>query len=501
MPEGNSNAEEPDRGEVSRPWRHAAERGAGTLEYLGVAVVAAVIIAALLMVPMGPKMAEGVRSIVCGISAHSPWGAGGCSDDANTPQPCTIASSENSRESGLGVSVRIPKIPILKVSGEAGDGTAVMLEETSDGEYIVTVADSVYGGAGLEVGGDIEDVVALKAAVSARLNAGDGFQETFTSEEEAMEFYQAAYDHFDSGWNVIPGSTLARSFPTLDDQPPQREYQTLRLDLTGEIDAGVKRPSLTGGDDDTADGGSDGQPPSTDPEVSTEAVEIPSSWVPNIGADGGLSGEVQFMVDRGDDREDPSDNTYHYSMGYEIDGSFDVTAGRYAELVSGNDLSFDAERSRSGTYTIVTDDSGEVTGVEFETITYIGAQGEGVAEVSTIGMEISSEAEREAFRDWTMDPAAQWPDPTLEEFPRAGNPEAPRSEFVQMVYDQGAPHRNTYAVETGSDNGWWENVAGWLPWYDTSREYTEMELVDSQWAPLAQGTGPRTFEPNEGCLA
>lgn len=500
----------------SRPVRAPGagkERGAGTLEYIGVAVTAALIIAALLMVPMGPKMADGVRSIICGISSHSPWGDGGdCGgNDPNTPPRCMVASNENSRESGLGASVRVPKVPILKFSGEIGDGVAVVLEETSDGDYTVSVVDTRYGGLGAEVGGDIEDVVALKAGVSARLQAGEGFQETFSSQEEAMAYYEATYDHFDSGWNLVPGSTLARSFPTLDDSPPQREFSTFELELTGEAQASIERPSLVGGDEEeSSDGdggaqGGDGQGSQDEPggvELDTDLVEIPSSWVPSAGLEGSLSGEVQYMVDRGENMEDPSDTTYHYTMGYEMGGSFDVTAGSIAEWVTEMDLSHDAERSRSGMYTVITDHQGEVVGVEFETISYVGSNGDGVAEVSTLTMDIETEAQRRAFEDWTRDPLSSWPDPTLEELPAAGSSDAPRSEFEQMVYDQGTAGRNTYAVETGSDNGFWENAAGWLPWYDASREYTNMELVDSQWAPPTQGAGAsRTFETNEGCVA
>ncbi len=121
------------------------EAGAATLEGLGVTVVAALLVAALLMVmtPAGAWLGDHVRVALCRIVT---LGQGDCGTaapidaEAHKPdEPCVLSTSNDVRDVGVDVV-------FVTVKG----GGTIRVETMSDGTYRVSMEGS--GGAGAQIG-------------------------------------------------------------------------------------------------------------------------------------------------------------------------------------------------------------------------------------------------------------------------------------------------------------------------------------------------------------
>lgn len=133
--------------------RHGRERGAVSLEQVGLAVIAAMLVGALVLVlTQRTPVAESARQAVCTILNLGQGSCGSSSSQATRPEPtepCTVSDSRVTADH---------KIAVVVVT--LRDGREFQIERLSDGTSRVTTSD--HSGAGLEagVGGGLSVTVA-----------------------------------------------------------------------------------------------------------------------------------------------------------------------------------------------------------------------------------------------------------------------------------------------------------------------------------------------------
>lgn len=136
---------------MSRGWtRHRRERGAVSLERLGIILVSAMLVGALVVVlTQRTPVAESARQAVCTILnlGQGSCGSGGGDDAATRPEPtdpCTVANSKATTDT---------KVAIVVVT--LRDGREVQVEQLSDGTFRVTLGESGAVGAETGIGGGV----------------------------------------------------------------------------------------------------------------------------------------------------------------------------------------------------------------------------------------------------------------------------------------------------------------------------------------------------------
>lgn len=166
--------------------RHGRERGAVSLEQVGLIVVAAMLVGALVVVlTQRTPVAESARQAVCTIlnlGQGSCGSADGGEDSATRPeptQPCTVTGTSGNAHAQISVSV---------VTLE--NGRQFQIEQLSDGTYTMTVGKGEGVGVEVGVGGGMSLTVAdrtvgnqASADVGAGLSITEG--EVYHAETEA----------------------------------------------------------------------------------------------------------------------------------------------------------------------------------------------------------------------------------------------------------------------------------------------------------------------------
>ena len=129
------------------------ERGAGTLEYVGIVVLAAILVAALLLVLANFQYRERVEQALCEITS---LGQGDCgsvnaeerpAEDYIPDDECVMTAD------GQAASV---KAGVLLTGGAGGDW---LIETLADGTYRLTRGESVQGGVEVGIGFDVSATV------------------------------------------------------------------------------------------------------------------------------------------------------------------------------------------------------------------------------------------------------------------------------------------------------------------------------------------------------
>ena len=162
------------------------DRGAGTLEYLGVVAVVAVLVGALVLGFVNSHYGENLSAQLCKLT--SAVGGGSCPvppaerspEDYIPPDECVVWS--NGEDSSTGLTV------VVDVQG----GETWVIEELGDGTYRLTRARSGGVGIGVGVGFDFSATVddqtygvGATAKANVALVAGGGESYIATSEEQA----------------------------------------------------------------------------------------------------------------------------------------------------------------------------------------------------------------------------------------------------------------------------------------------------------------------------
>ena len=137
-------------GVLHRLRRNGSERGAGTLEYIGVATLIAAVFAALAVVPLAPNLSSALRDAVCKITNQ-----GSC-DYARPVVRCTTGS----RDRTVGASVTAFFV-------KAGHDDKYTLTTYGDGTAEIALADSYQLGASGTLGAKL-DIAAIAKELKAK---------------------------------------------------------------------------------------------------------------------------------------------------------------------------------------------------------------------------------------------------------------------------------------------------------------------------------------------
>jgi hypothetical protein len=199
------------------PTRRRSDRGATTVEYVGVVGMVVVLVIALIV--LAPGVADGARKVVskafCTIGA--PLGFAGCSNEdlpGYVPTDCTVSSHEGT----AGGSVAI----IAEVKGESGYKLTRIRERQDDGtikdSYVVRTKGVVGGGYEFSLGGGAEvntgsGGVSAKGSASAKIE-GDvtwGKEFTFDNQDDAQAFIDRYKDNFGEFGSDPEGAPEAES--------------------------------------------------------------------------------------------------------------------------------------------------------------------------------------------------------------------------------------------------------------------------------------------------
>jgi hypothetical protein len=170
---------------MPRTARRQGERGAATLESVGVTIVASLIVTSLLLavLPQARILRETMAYYICQVVT---FGQGGCTPpsslaEAHEPtEPCVV--SQNGVE-------RNQEIAIIVVT--TSDGRRIEIQQLSNGEYQVTVTDTTGAGAEVGVGGGlsltVNDTTVGGLAVAdagASLDIADG--QVYVTDEDGI---------------------------------------------------------------------------------------------------------------------------------------------------------------------------------------------------------------------------------------------------------------------------------------------------------------------------
>lgn len=395
--------------DLRRLWRTRGERGASTVEYVGVIVVVSIVIIATAATPWKTDLNAGIEKSICSILSHIPGGGGGACESLESPEDDlpTCMVSEETDGHGSKVDVLIFNL---------GGGVQMRVTKYSDGSAEVSLVDQWGGGVDVDAGKvKAGDYVEIDLGVGGQFTYGNGDTWVFDSWEDAEQFAQDQQDRVEAWQNKVPfiGPWLNPHEPPED---PQKTYDQFELDLHGGGDAGL---DLGGGDDkndgsgDAGDGSGDsgsgdsgsgdsgsGDDSGDSGESDGGGANIPQEIVdllPEAGGELSLGGEVIVEHDRGSDRDSASDDRRTYSI--ELNGDISGEGGVLDESIGGN-----AGAGTILSYTV--DNDGNVVGVNLTQVFQAG--GDGTTDNSAVrysaDFDLTDPAARQKFQDWIQNP-------------------------------------------------------------------------------------------------
>lgn len=166
--------------------RAVGERGAATLESVGVTIVASLIVTSLLLavLPQARILRETMAYAICQVVT---FGQGGCTPPSSSPEaheptePCVVTQNGIERNTEIG---------ILVVT--TSDGRRIEIQQLSNGDYQVTVTDTSDVGAEVGVGGGLSLTVNdttvggfAEAEAGISLDIADG--QVYVTDEDGID--------------------------------------------------------------------------------------------------------------------------------------------------------------------------------------------------------------------------------------------------------------------------------------------------------------------------
>ncbi len=310
-----------------REHRLRAETGSGSLEFVGVVILAAVLVAATVgaVASSSPGVRDTIWAKVCEITGGGCTASEAPSNEDYKPEDCELYNSE--RKVSATVDITFVRL---------GGGATVQRVEKSNGDVEITILEEGRGGAVAAAGGhggfkigDKSVGFDWEAEAAATIGLQGGETYVFDNREDADAFQryiegETAEDIVVSANPVLSGINWVKENVT-DEKPPtnngvQKDF--VRFDTT---------------------------------------VEASAAGSLGYGAGAGAEGKAMVALgvenDRGKDRDDPADDKQ--TIYYQIDWS--VAANIGLPVVKGVDMSHAA----SGVIKVTTDASGEPTQVQF----------------------------------------------------------------------------------------------------------------------------------------
>lgn len=447
----------------------AAERGAGTLEYLGAVLVAAIIAIALLATQQGPHIAAAVDRAVCSVTSMAPGGSGSCETRGDPgdfgapdfePDQCTVSTAGQSEKVDVSIAI---------IDGGGSHGVQIAEIRHSDGtvEYAVSQTGEGNIGVGIGIGGKGEGGkdkpgAELSGDLSISGSYSGGPTYTVDSLEQAQQVQQ---------------QLMGNPFADVGMEPTS-ETTTWGGTAEGSIDLGI----ALGGDDE---GGSGGQ-------------AQPGQDADQAGLSGALNGSHQYSTTVNAD----GTTVYTTSWAGEIKGEGNAMgAGGAAGTWSG-----------STSIQVTRDPDGQITQITFETVT------EGGSSLTIGGNEVGSTGalNQDTVTTHSLDVTGQNRD-IVEQWlgsQAAGENYMGLAPFSTMLWDgtqqSSDPMQNLLFQEaqiTQVSMDKWESsstIGGEIKWgvkLGASYTYTDSEgnVVDAQYAGAPTG-GQRPWHNMEVCF-
>lgn len=435
-----------------RAWTRS-ERGAGSLEYLGISVVVGVIILTLIAVPWLPQITAGFNNVICRVASNIP--GEGISCEEQTPmteedfQPRCVLSRDSSTANVNG--------SVLFIDGE--NGASMVIEERSNGDYAVTIMDDKGIGASFDLAeleaGPILDV-GVGAGAMGRYSEGETF--VFDNEDDAIAFAEETQDYVDANGSILEAGGMFHDRPGEDAQPQETRHM---VSLDGFIDGvasvgpnvggkGKKKNNDDGDSSDSSNSGdqgsdSDGSSSAGSGQEDEAEGSVSWDWLPGVAANGNVAGEALYEVDHGEDLDDPSDDTT--AITFEVEGGGNASANAFSAGDS-------TERSGNAAMTVEVDSNGEITGLKFQTTgvtTDTDYDSDAESTTWTTEVPVETESDRETVETWLMEGGTLPPaDGVREQPPQDGSSQ---SEFEDLVYNSGITSSQTHSIT--SDGGGW----------------------------------------------
>lgn len=424
----------------------ARQSGQGTIEYIGIAVIAAIIIAGIVAAPMAPNMTSGLEKIICGVLKNTPFdGPAVCSPPK--PPKCIVAtdSARNGSEAG-------PKI----VNFKSGQGYKVTYYADGSADLVETDDFSLEGVYGFK-SGKLKGK-GLNAAITASGGYANGSKTHFSPDEmkELDAAIARAEDRANSGHQYVPGGQIFH-------------------DKSGEPDATSNEFNLTLGAEGKFSLEKHAEGKAGD-KAKKDKTGTPGA---DFEAGGGVEfgGKAQHEHDRGSNKEDPSDDTHKYTYGASIDGELLAGGKLKAKDVAELKASVGGNLGAESLVSYKTDADGNITNITFTTATEHGGQnkletqigkkqkddynndltksngpsGKGTdstMNVTTTSIDIDTPEKREIaeqFRNNPFDPMVY----LMSAFPQAGDLAGEDlSPMAQLMREDSYVRRNTYDVKS-----------------------------------------------------
>lgn len=321
----------------------ARQSGQGTIEYIGIAVIAAIIIAGIVAAPLAPNMTSGLEKIICGVLKNSPFGGKGVCSPPEPPKCITATdSARNGSEAGIKV-----------VNFKSGQGYKVTYYSDGSADLVETDDYTLEGAFGLKnakLKGN-----GLNAAITASGGYANGSKRHFSRDEmkELDAAIAQAEDRANSGHQYVPGGQIFNG----KSGEPDATSTEFNLSLGAEGKFSLEKLAQGRAGDNAKKEGTGA--PGTDFEAGG-GIEI--------------GGKGQHEHDRGNNKEDPSDDTHKYTYGANIDGELLAGGKLKAKDVAELKASVGGNLGAESLVTYKTDAAGNITNITFTTATERGSQ-------------------------------------------------------------------------------------------------------------------------------
>lgn len=402
-----------------------SDSGQGTIEYVGVAVLIAVLIAALAVAPVAPKLGAAIKDTVCKVAQPVLGGSCETREAERSPEDymptCTVATDGRKTGSTLGVWIF-----------EVGQDVSMKVEENSDGTAKVTLVTSGKGGVSLDIAkGKVGDTVDLSAGANAMIKGSIGDVFKFDNVDDALAFAKQNSERNEHWSNYVPIPGLGPALnPHKKPENPDATYFEVDLSESVSGSAKVKLPGGSKKEDGKSEGadgsggsskGSDGNskdsdsnskgsddsgsnPNNSDGDSKKETKIDPFKTFKNIVPGGDLSVDRnvtgKVMIDRGKDKGSTEDDTYAYT--YSVGGS--GQAG-----LQGFGLSGGGNAKAQTAFTVKQDSQGNIIGFTINQ-EFAGGGGMGDDEddnksiMYTADLDLSDPAARKVVEDYLKNP-------------------------------------------------------------------------------------------------
>lgn len=324
------------------------QSGQGTIEYLGVAVLISVLIASLAVTPVAPTLGTAIKDTVCKVA--QPVLGGTCN------------SSEKHEHSPEDYMMECPVSAESRTKGTVEDvlyfsthhGYTFKLTKYSDGTSTVEVVGYLGWGANLEATKlKLDDFVKLRSGLGADVTGSVGDVYEFDTWDEGEDFRSEIENITGRWWN----HTNLGSFITLVrlanmDEVPRASTGSVEIDKWNEDGAGVDADKITGkiadrlglgGEKGNKESSKNDASPSSDskndskgngwtssdydssgksdyklPSNVYNALSVVNKLLPDMSGRIEDSDRLFWKRDRGENRDDPSDDTLTITLSDEI---------------------------------------------------------------------------------------------------------------------------------------------------------------------------------------